>query len=76
MMRHSTLFRALSLCLLPAGLLAQAAPDVQTRLAAVEAAAIHRSLVEAEAATHSPVVVAVTSPLAAVGAADITADFS
>jgi Amt family ammonium transporter len=39
MMRHSTLFRALSLCLLPAGLLAQAAPDVQTRLAAVEAAA-------------------------------------
>jgi ammonium transporter, Amt family len=40
MMRHSTPFRALSLCLLPAALLAQAAPpDVQTRLAAVEAAA-------------------------------------
>jgi len=39
MMRHSTPLRALSLCLLPAGLLAQAAPDVQTRLSAVEAAA-------------------------------------
>jgi len=41
MMRHSTPFRALSLCLLSAGLLAQtgAAPDIPARLAAVEAAA-------------------------------------
>ncbi len=37
-MRNLTRFSALSLCLLPA-LMAQATPDIQTRLAAVEAAA-------------------------------------